>query len=448
MRKLFLTIVSAAALLMAACTGDSDRPEATGEGLVRAINTIPTGPEFGFLIEERTIGGANYASATTQTSFDDLEYNFNFQVALPGLIGAQRVATVPQKIERDRAYTFLITGDVAAPDIIVWDYPVTEFAETDTTFELRFGHTAESYGPIDVYYAPPGTAPVAGEAVASLEFGEVSDAVVRESGEYVYIMTTAGDPGDILFESNTTTGSSRTSLTITPFDGTANDPGPLAVRVISQNGTSSALADTNIDSTVRFIHASMALATSDIYSDEALSDRIVANHAYKDITGDLDLDFGEYTFTYTTAGNTGSILFEAPAVLFPASRVEVYIVGEVDALSANVVNPDRRSVETLTKLKFTHAAFNHPFVDLYIVEAGTSLEDVLLPEFFGIPPGLPPLSTTIDQGNLEMYVTVAGEKTIIAGPVALTAELGDVFDYIAYDTVDPATADLVQIPAP
>jgi len=62
MRNLFFIVVSACALLVSACTGDSDRPVATGEGTIRAMNTIPTAPEFTFLIEERTVGGVAYTN--------------------------------------------------------------------------------------------------------------------------------------------------------------------------------------------------------------------------------------------------------------------------------------------------------------------------------------------------------------------------------------------------
>ena len=298
-----------------------------------------------------------------------------------------------------------------------------------------------------MYFAPAGVAPAAGESVASLAFGELSAPLTRESGEFVYIITSAGNPGDILFESNVTTGTAQTSIIISQIDGTDNDTGPLAVRTISQSGYTGSLADANIAPTDRFFQASIALETSDVYSDDMLTEQILADHAYRDVTGDIDLIAGDYTFTYTPAGNPGSVLFETTAVLFPASRLEVFVIGEVDALAAVVVNPDRRSLESVTNLDFFHAALNHPAVDLYITEAGTPL-DYEFPRFFGIPPGIPPLSTNIDQGDLELHITVAGEKTIIAGPLALTAELGGIFQVIAYDNVDPATADLVAIPLP
>lgn len=448
MRKTHVVTIAALALLISACTGDSDRSEATGEGIVRAVNAIPTAPDYVFAIEERLIGNVSYSNVSSQVSFDDLDYIFNFEVRLPGVLENQRVASTPLDVVKDHEYTFLISGDVAAPTIIVWDAESRSFNETDTVFQARFGHTAESFGPVDVYFASPGTAPAAGEAVATLAFGEVSAGIDNEAGDYVYILTTAGDPGDVLFESDALLANAQSSFTIIPFAGTANDPGPLTVRIVTDAGGISSLPDTNVSSTVRFIHASINMETADIYADEMLMDQITANHAYRDVTGDLDLAAGSYTFTYTTAGNTGSILLEAAGSVFAASHAQIYVVGEDGALQSFSRNPDRRSVETLTKFTFTHAAFNHPAVDLYVVEAGTDIEDVVLPEFFNIPAGSLPFTSNIDQGDLELYLTVVGEKTVIAGPIAFTAELGDVFEYIAYDNVDPATADLVAIPLP
>jgi len=60
-----------------------------------------------------------------------------------------------------------------------------------------------------------------------------------------------------------------------------------------------------------------------------------------------------------------------------------------------------------------------------------------------------PEFTTLNEGNFEMYVTTANEKTVITGPIPLDSLFGDVFEYVIYDNVlDPMTADLVSIPLP
>jgi hypothetical protein len=49
MTRVLLAIIAAATI--AGCGGESALPEASGEGVIRMINAIPTSPEIGFLIE-------------------------------------------------------------------------------------------------------------------------------------------------------------------------------------------------------------------------------------------------------------------------------------------------------------------------------------------------------------------------------------------------------------
>jgi hypothetical protein len=178
-----------------------------------------------------------------------------------------------------------------------------------------------------------------------------------------------------------------------------------------------------------------------------LMDQILADHAYRDVTGDIDLASGDYPFTFTSVGNVGSILFEDESFVPPAAHSQFYVFGMAGVQSGLLRVPDRRSVETLNKLTFVHTASNHPLVDFYIVDAGTSIEDAF-PRFFNVSPTAVPLDANIVEGDYDLYLTVSGEKTVVAGPVPAAITLGEVLEYISYDNVDPATADLVLIPLP
>ena len=251
----------------------------------------------------------------------------------------------------------------------------------------------------------------------------------------------------MLFTSTTVSALATASFIISIFDSTPSNPGAYLVRRISDSGSTSSIADANVSSTIQFIHAAASLGTTDIYTDALFTDQIVANHAYRDVTNDIDIDVNLYTMRYTAAGNPGAIIVEGNATIFGATHNQFYVIGEPGNYETILRVADRRSVETEVKLTFTHAAFNHPVVDVYIVEAGTDIEDAF-PELRGIPAGALPASLTVSPGDLEIYVTVPSEKTIIEGPVAFTTNLGDVLEYIAYDNVDPATMDIVAIPLP
>ena len=168
MKRAFVLVTLAAALFLGACGSESSLPEATGKASIRAMNGVKTAGEVGFLIEERTLGSVEYRQLTALNRFDDLSYNFNFDVFYPGEIELVRVASVFQDIVKDTDYVFVLTGTLADASVLVWETPTREFTDTETVFELRLSHTAaslSSLGSVDYYFAAPGVAPAAGNAV-------------------------------------------------------------------------------------------------------------------------------------------------------------------------------------------------------------------------------------------------------------------------------------------
>ena len=72
MKRNLLAALSVVAITFAGCAKDSDLPNPTGEGTIRAINAIPASPAISFLIEERLVAPVTYKSATASTHWDDL----------------------------------------------------------------------------------------------------------------------------------------------------------------------------------------------------------------------------------------------------------------------------------------------------------------------------------------------------------------------------------------
>ena len=402
-----------------------------------------------FFIEERRIGTVAFKSSSNPVTFDDLEYIFNVETVLAGDLMATRVASQPLDVVMDTDYTFLISGALEAPDITVWEIPIREWSGTETVFELRFANTADSIGDVDVYFAPPGTAPMPGNALGTLSFGQVLPEADFESGNYVLTFTAAGDPLTVRFESSTLFLNAQTSTLFSIFDTDPNDTGLWSVRTFFAIGGSGLITAVDSTATARFYHASTALDTADIYNDETLmAAPIVIDHEFRDVTPDLDIPFGVNPLFYTAAGNSGAPLFDDETLILATTHKNVHAVGDVDELQTVEYIPDRRPVETLAKFSFLNTALNHPLVDLYVVETGTDIADAI-PRFILVSVGELPRFTTLDADSFEIYLTPPGEKDVITGPIALDTMLGDVFEYIAYDNVaDPLVADLVSIPLP
>lgn len=443
MKRILLAIITLAAV--AGCSGETALPEATGDGRIRMINAIPSSPEITFLIEERSLDSVAYKSNSSPQRWDDLTYTFNFEISRPQQTETTRIASRSLDVVREVDYTFVVRGSLDAPTVDLWEIPVRSFSGAGTVFEMRVGHTAQTLGSVDVYLGLESAAPDLGARVATLAPGEVSTPSDVEQDVYIVTLTSAGNPADILYQSVPTQIVSNQSVLVTVFDGDANDTAPTTILIFNDQGLSSALADARFPPTARFIHATADLGTSDLYDDAALQNRIVADLAFGDVTGDIDMAVGESTITATAPGNVGAIQLEDTLTTLAGSHVNYYFTVLGDELTGAQVPVDRRSIETAVRLTFFHSAINHDSVDLYVVEAGTSVDDSL-PRQIGLSYGLQTAPIRLAAGSYDIYITAAGEKTVLDGPVSLEAALGDVFEAVLLDRVDPSLAEFKLFP--
>jgi hypothetical protein len=453
--KRFLTLAGClSALILAACSGDSSFPEATGKGSIRAINAIETSPVIAFLIEERTIGSVAFKESSMSASYDDLSYNFNFEVLFIGDTARTRIATQPLDVVANKDYTFIISGAVSAPAITIWEGDQREWGEAETVTEFRFGHTAASEDPVDVYLAAPDVAPADGAEIGTLAFGEVLPAIEMPAGEYVVTITSAGDEADILFSSTSFVTLAATSLLFNLFDGDANDVSELALHSFNTtSGGTAVFTDSRLMPTLRFFHASKELGLVDIFIEDLLAMPppvpLVSSHAFKDVTDDISVATGTLPLAYTTANEILMIHLQEDLNLSAAFRWNVFLFGPAGSPQISVSRTNRRSVETVAKFTLLQTASNHETTDLYIVDRGVdiSAEDVF-PTVVGITVSGIPISSQLAAGSYDLYLTTSGEKTEVAGPFELDVALGDVVQLIAYDVDDTALAEIIAIPPP
>ncbi|MBT8110923.1 MAG: DUF4397 domain-containing protein [Gammaproteobacteria bacterium] len=444
MKRILILLSCTAALLLGACGKDSSLPQATGKANIRAVNAIQSSPEISFLIEERTAGSATYTEATAPVRYDDLDYTFNFQVFFAGEAALRRIASQFIDVEANRDYTLLISGTVASPTITLWVADERTFDDTDTVFEARFAHAIESRGALDYYFADPTITPALGNQVATLSFGEISAPIDLAGGDFVLTITTENNPTDIVYVSETTPIAAQGAFIFTPFDGGTDISAPVLVRAFNTAGGSSVLRDPRYPPTVQFINASMDLGTTDIYDDEMLAPEslLVAEHAYLGVSDELEIAAEANTFYYTPNGPPTTVLLESDLTASNGNRYRIIAAGVADAFFGIPLVPDRRSVETRVKLLPLQVSNNFDFVDIYAVEAGTSVDDAN-PVSFGLPTGQPSPPLALAAGSYDIYVTEFTEKVPLAGPYRIDVVLGDVVDLIIVDAVDPSILDVI-----
>ncbi|HEX2138944.1 MAG TPA: DUF4397 domain-containing protein, partial [Woeseiaceae bacterium] len=401
-----------AGLLSGGCT-ETQRESATGKGSIRGIHAMSTAPDVNFLIEERSVGTLSYRGMTGAQAFDDLTYNFNFDVRFPGEANIRRLASVPVDVMPETDYAFALTGTVESPSIVVWETPERAWEGSETVFEGSAGHLAASAGELDVYLAPPGTAPAAGQARGTLAFGEKLPPFEAESGDWVLTVTAAGDPADVLFRSNTQDLVEMTSVLFTIQDAGPSITSPLTVQRVTRDGTAAQLADSRFPPTRRFFHAAAGTTDLDVVVDEAFGAPVVSGLAFGTVSADVPVPSGESTYSFTQAGNPGAILHEEEDTAAANSRATSFIAGPPGNLELVSFADNRRPISGVAKVRLTLLSASMEEADLYLLESGTDVAEAS-PGFSGMDT----LSTTgylqVAPGSYEITVTVAGEKTIAA----------------------------------
>ena len=446
MRRFLLLSACLAALLLSACTSGSKFPDPTGKGSIQAINAISTSPTITFLIEERRNGNLDFTTSSPKTRFDDFEYNLNFDALLAGDSEPTRIASQLLQVVKDTEYTLIISGDLAAPILTLWERPVRVYADGGTVLEASFGHFSPALGDVDIYFADAAIVPAAGNEVGTLTPGAKLPPMDFEAGDYVLTITTAGMPGDILFTSDAITMEAATTMLFIIFDTDANDRGPVSVRAFNtETGAAATLIDPLYAPTVRFIHAIKDLGAVDIYVDDPLTIPAVEDQNFRDVSAEIEVPVGALPITYTAFDNIGTILVDNDISISPGIRADYYVVGDAASPVPLATVPDRRSVETLAKFTVVYTETNHDSLDFYLVEAAADIADIPA-RYRGLTAGLDPLVTQLPEGSYDVYLTVTDEKTVVFGPLQVDLVLGDVVTAIVYDTVNPATADITIIP--
>jgi len=442
-RRLLVLVATLAVVAAVSSCAESTRAVATGKGNIRGINAIVSAPDIGFLIEERNLGNLSFKGTSGFSPFDDLTYNFNFDLFLPGDFTATRLATEFIDVLADFEYTVILTGSIANPSSFFWEDPVREWSDTDTVFELIFTHVAPSLGALDVYFATPGTVPVLGQAVGSLTDGNRLQGIDFEEGPYELILTPKDDPATLLYQSVPLAASPRTRVTIAIFDRDPSLTGNIAVNFISEGGASAVLPDINFPPQVRALHAAFATENIDGYFDSDFANIIFSDIGLKELSPYVDVPAVTTLLTLTPVGNIGATIHEGTVIVSAASKRTVVLAGVPGALSFLSLLDDARPLETFPLIRFLNVAFSADFLDIYMLPPGTPIDDEVAARIRGIPPLLDTGFSDSTAGMLELTVTLFDEKTPIATPVILDLSNGDIIDIVIVDTVDPGMVEMV-----
>ena len=440
-----LVALVATLLVVIAVTGcaESSRQVATGKGNIRGINAVSTAPEVVFLIEERSLGGVGFKDSRPYRTFDDLSYNFNFDVFLPAELETTRLSTQFIDFQADHEYTVVLTGSIASPSSLFWEDPIREWDDSDTVSEIIFAHLAPSMDELDIYFAAPGTVPVLGQAVGSLTNGNRLPGMDFAVAEFEMIVTPKDDPATIIYQSVPINLAAQTRVLFAIFDGDPTLPGNVGVNFITDAGSSTGLPDVNFPLQARTLHTAFGTENFDGYFASDFTNIIYPDVGFKELSPYAGVIETTTTLTLTPVGNSGATIHEGDIFVQPNTRQTVVLVGAPGDLSFYVLPDNGRPVETTPLTRFLNASFNTEALDVYILEPGTPIDEDVLALIRALPSAVDTGFVELPGGMRELTVTLFGEKTPISAPVILDLANGDVFDVAIVDTVDPNMVEIV-----
>ena len=438
-RSIVLLILSCA---LAGCA-ETQRQDATGKGSIRGYNALADSFNVNFLIEERSLGVLEYKDGSPVAPFDDLTYSFNFDIAFAGEGGTQRIASVTQTIVKDTDYVFVLAGTVATPEILVWEQPTREWGDTETVFEMAFAHLGPTLGPVDVYYALTGTAPVLGNAIGTLAFGERLDEIEFAEGQYELLLTAPNDPSTVLYQSAPFTnppGASNVNLIL------GQDPsvtGAISAQQLIPSGSSIEIPDLRFPPTVQVVNAAFGSGIVDLVIDnDFVKPPTIANLTFGAVSADTIAPAGTFPYTYTPPAST-TVLLETDTGIGLGSLTMIVLLGEPGALATTNLTSNRRPYSTAAQIRIVNAAVNFDAVDIYLSSDDTILDD-LIPILRSLPFGLASEYQQLAANSYALTITTAGERIVLAGPLTLDVATGDIVEIIILDTVDPTVGTLLE----
>ncbi len=432
-----LAAVAVAAFWISGCT-ETQFPEATGKGTVRGINAVEGVSDVVFLIEETPLGTLAFKESSSRAEYDNLNYTFNFDLPLPGA-APRRLASRNVDVVTDNDYLFVLGGDANSQQVLLWERPLREWTDADTTFDIDIGH-ASSLGAVDVYFDAPGTLPVAGNQIGTLSFGERLDAIEREAGDFELVVTAANDPSTVLNQGIAFNFAPAQSYTLAVFDGDPGITAPVSVRVVGEGGATVEIADQRFPPTAQFVHASFDTGPVDVVFDGDFANPAVGNLEFGRVSGDVDLPATTTNIQYAPTGNTTPLLEEETTVA-AGSRSLFVLVGAPGDLIAVRLPSVRRSFPTVARLRLINALTNTEVIDIYVTEPGADISN-RIPAVPGVALGFSTLGSQA-AGDYEITVTANRETTPLVGPVPITLSAGDITEIVVLDTADPAAAELL-----
>ncbi|MFH4732222.1 DUF4397 domain-containing protein [Vibrio diabolicus] len=431
--KAALTMV--AALGLAACGSDSDTIEYSNLQAVHASSDAPLANVW--INDKSSLTGVDYGMGSGYMKLREGMNSIQVDVQLPGDETATVIPKTELDLDSDLNYNVFVVGDADGSPNPVEPLVVTRSADSmadANSLDVQVVHAASGVPAVDLYVTEPGADLASATPLMNLAYKASTDVLNIPAGEY-QVRLAVGD--SVAFDSGTISLAANSNLTIAAIStGDSNSTSPVKLLVLDGSG-SSIIEDMGSQAEVRVGHLVDGAPIVDVNVNGAAFGPL-ADLAFKEIRGYLDLDAGAYDIDVYVDGTTTNPIIDVGGLMVAGGMdYSVYAVGVVSPtidIEPLVVEDMRRAVATSATLNVTHAAANPvaEMVDIYLTtSAGIDGSDPTIANFAykDSVQGL-----YVAEGTYYVTVTVAGDPSTVAVDSApVNVMNGVVYQVVAID---------------
>lgn len=428
-----LTMV--AALGLAACGSDSDTIEYSNLQAVHASSDAPLANVW--INDKSSLTGVDYGMGSGYMKLREGMNSIQVDVQLPGDETATVIPKTELDLDSDLNYNVFVVGDADGSPNPVEPLIVTRSADSmadANSLDVQVVHAASGVPAVDLYVTEPGADLASATPLMNLAYKASTDVLNIPAGEY-QVRLAVGD--SVAFDSGTVSLAANSNLTIAAIStGDSNSTSPVKLLVLDGSG-SSIIEDMGSQAEVRVGHLVDGAPIVDVNVNGAAFGPL-ADLAFKEIRGYLDLDAGAYDIDVYVDGTTTNPIIDVDGLMVAGGMdYSVYAVGVVSPaidIEPLVVEDMRRAVATSATLNVTHAAANPvaEMVDIYLTtSAGIDGSDPTIANFAykDSVQGL-----YVAEGTYYVTVTVAGDPSAVAIDSApVNVMNGVVYQVVAID---------------
>ena len=429
-------IIFATVLVLTGCGGGGS----SGGGLPAPVNATLTQAQLEVLHGSQDAPAVNVLVAGSEVA-GNLDFGESaavtvtagtFDIQVDGILPSGTTTVIgPAALDTEDGdrVTVIAAGDVASIEPIVLIDEQPEVAATDV--RVRVVHAASTAPMVDVYVNAPGTDITTVAPLGTFEFRGTLGPVSVPAGDYEIVVTVAGDPAAVAYNSGPVGLSGGSDLVVAAIANVATGAAAVELAVLTGSG-SLRLLDVGSTADVRVVHASPDAPAVDVIAADNFAAPAVSNLAYTEVTPYLNLTPGALNVKVVPTGATTPVVIDADLDLVAATATTVMAVNTLASIEPLLLADQLRRIATEAQVRIVHASPSAGEVDIYVVAPGASI-DAVEPNFSVVPFLADTGYVSLDAGDYDVVVTPTGSKTPAIGPATITVAAGGIYTAAARD---------------